>query len=951
MILKNNLLVLLTLFTPLSSILQELNAWHYELSDGLPSTSLYNVMIDSKGMVWFGSDYGATCYDGATFKTYTTDDGLSDNTVIKCFEDSHGRIWFHHVNKAPSYLLNGKIKILQGENLSAESNGNFVELPNGYILLGGIGGVIIIDPAAHAYFYDANIDERVITTFYDEKGLHFFCSQHLETTPSKIKLINEYEHMMPFLLLKNKVKYSALFLSYRYFLKNDHHNLTMNRIDDFFKSIENADLFYVEQRDNLIYCCSTNGLYIFKDENGKIEFEEHRLAGKGIPNLAFDKSGGLWLTTINNGLFFYPNQEYSVFKELEKEIVSSLFVDHESLYIGTNDGKVFEQKNSEPDLLNELNTATRTFNRIRDIDFQQDELILTTGGGYVKWDKKSPGSLNDHFYPLNVNMIESHSLPKSKAVITNSDTEVLVYDFESDSMLSKTRHRDIGRILKINCTNDQVLIGSQTGLAVIPLEQNPDFEIKQRYNIGRVNDILANENQLILATGGSGLVVIQGSDTLHFGEYNGLISNTIKKLAHSTGNSFWIASDIGIQLVEISNGQLRELQRIDIKNVFQAIDVMCMVEFNNSLMVSLNNGFYKIPVQRDLKIKQLALTVDYLSISDSVFSFKSEIATTYDQNNLKIKLTSIDFSPHPIKYSYRINDQPWEKTTSNSLLFPALSSGDYSFEIYAETMFKDRSDVIHFNLHIGYPWWLNKYLIISFLLVIAFLIVTYVKWIKTRITTRREQKLFLELKALQSQMNPHFTFNSLNSISRFIGENDQRSAQIYLAEFAQLMRRILDQSGVQLIRLSDEIDFLSCYIQLEQMRLNQKFEFNLEIDESVDSDWDTIPSMLLQPFVENAIWHGLVPAKHKGLLTIKFCKKSDELICEIIDNGIGIHESRETKTTKTHHSKGMQITEDRIKLFQEIYKKKIVFTVSDNRASSNSSGTTVLIKFQKFTEL
>lgn len=949
--LKEYLFALLLILLPMTSMRAEIPVWHYELSDGLPSTSLYNVMIDSKGLIWFGSDYGATCYDGSTFKTYTTDDGLSDNTVIKCFEDSRGRIWFHHVNKAPSFLFNGKISILKGENLSAESNGNFVELPNGYILLGGIGGIIIIDLASNAFFYDVEIDERVITTFYDERGLHFFCSEHLEKTSTKIQLVNDFEHMMPFLILKNKLKYSALFLSHDYFLKNDYRNLTMQRINDFFSSIQNADLFYVEKRDNLIYCCTTNGLYIFKDENDKIELSEHRLAGKGIPNLAFDNNGGLWLTTINNGLFFYPNQEYSIFNELDNEIVSSLYVDDKSLFIGTNNGKVFEQKNSELNLLNELNTSTLTFNRIRDIDLHKTNLILTTGGGYVNWERTGPGRLNDHLIPLNVNMIESLCLPDRNVVITNSDTEILVYDFEKDSLLTKTRHKDIGRILKINCTKNKVLIGSQTGLAVIPLNQNPNFEIKNRYNIGRVNDILATDNQLILATGGSGLIIIQGSDTLQFGEYNGLISNTIKKLARSENGSFWIATDIGIQLIEIRNNRLNELQRIDIKNVFQTIDVICMIEYNNNLMVSLNNGFYKIPVQRNPKLKQLPLVVDYLSIGDSVFTFKSPITSSYDQNNLKIKLTAIDYSPHPVKYSYRINDQPWEKTQSNTLLFPALSPGDYSFEIYAETMFKDRSAVIHLNLHISHPWWLNKYVIIALLLISGILIVIYVRWIKTRITSRREQKLFLELKALQSQMNPHFTFNSLNSISRFIGENDQRSAQIYLAEFAQLMRRILDQSGVQLIRLADEIDFLTCYVQLEQMRLNQKFDFKLDIDESIDSDWDTIPSMLLQPFVENAIWHGLVPVDHKGLLTIKFRKESDELICEIIDNGIGILESIETKTKKTHRSKGMQITEDRIKLFQEIYKKKIAFTVSDNKKSLGTSGTTVIIKFQKFTEL
>ena len=203
-----------------------------------------------------------------------------------------------------------------------------------------------------------------------------------------------------------------------------------------------------------------------------------------------------------------------------------------------------------------------------------------------------------------------------------------------------------------------------------------------------------------------------------------------------------------------------------------------------------------------------------------------------------------------------------------------------------------------------------------------------------------------ELKALRAQMNPHFLFNSLNSIQHYIVSNKEDEAVFYLNHFARLMRIILANSEKTAITLNEEINGLKIYIELEQMRFSHLFEFNIQVAENIDVDYEQIPSMLLQPYVENAILHGLVPKEGGGLLQINFFIKDDFLHVIIEDNGIGRKKSAEIKSrsTKNHSSMGMKITKDRLKLLSNI--EQIPYTVSFTDLGdeqNHASGTRVEI--------
>ena len=208
----------------------------------------------------------------------------------------------------------------------------------------------------------------------------------------------------------------------------------------------------------------------------------------------------------------------------------------------------------------------------------------------------------------------------------------------------------------------------------------------------------------------------------------------------------------------------------------------------------------------------------------------------------------------------------------------------------------------------------------------------------------RKQLMDMEMTALRSQMNPHFIFNSLNSISRYVMQNDRLIASEYIAKFGKLIRNVLDNSNNRQITLEQELSTLELYIQLEKLRFENKFDYKI-ITDGVDPSVK-IPPMLIQPFVENSIWHGLMQKNEKGSVIISAGMKENNLLVVIIeDDGIGRKKAEELKSkTFVHKSHGMKVTIDRIKLINELYEQKNKVEVVDLfDKNGTASGTKVIL--------
>ncbi len=216
----------------------------------------------------------------------------------------------------------------------------------------------------------------------------------------------------------------------------------------------------------------------------------------------------------------------------------------------------------------------------------------------------------------------------------------------------------------------------------------------------------------------------------------------------------------------------------------------------------------------------------------------------------------------------------------------------------------------------------------------------------------KQQKLannLLGLKSLRSQMNPHFIFNALNSVNSFIASNDERTANKYLSDFSSLMRSVLENSEEDFIPLKKEIELLQLYTKLEHFRFKDKFDYIIEVDETIALDDFQIPPMLLQPYIENAVWHGLRYKAEKGLLTVHFSRISDtEIKIMIADDGIGRQKSKELKTDhqKKQNSKGMGNIDRRVAILNDMYKDKVDVIVDDYN-NEEDSGTKVIVTLKK----
>lgn len=240
-------------------------------------------------------------------------------------------------------------------------------------------------------------------------------------------------------------------------------------------------------------------------------------------------------------------------------------------------------------------------------------------------------------------------------------------------------------------------------------------------------------------------------------------------------------------------------------------------------------------------------------------------------------------------------------------------------------------------------------LIIYFLVGGLLLVLFTAYWIHMSARQKKIANQLLALRSLRSQMNPHFIFNALNSVNSFISRSDERTANKYLADFSRLMRAVMENSQHDFVPLSSEINIIKLYLALEHFRFKDKYNYRLEIDETIDVDEYEIPPMLIQPYIENAIWHGLRYKETMGMLAVAFVMEDDKLMVVIEDDGIGRTKSQEIKTNnqKTNRSTGLKNTRNRLKILNEMYHTDFRVAISDLYEDKEDTGTKVTIEIPR----
>jgi len=323
------------------------------------------------------------------------------------------------------------------------------------------------------------------------------------------------------------------------------------------------------------------------------------------------------------------------------------------------------------------------------------------------------------------------------------------------------------------------------------------------------------------------------------------------------------------------------------------------------------------------------------------------IKLSYNKNLFSIDYSTLNFeSPNSVHYSYTISGMgnKWITSTTPSATFTNLPAGEYLFRV-CQQGFEDQPDFqSKLYIFIAPPfyktWWfvlLNIILIGSIGLIV---LIGYIKQIKIS-----ERNAKLEQKLLTSQMNPHFIFNSLSAIQSFIYKKDAEVAGNYLSDFSSLVRLILENSRSELVALEKEIKTLHLYLRLQQLRFMDRFDYELFIDDKINTKTTFIPPMLAQPFIENAIEHGIMHLKTKGFISIRFGLKADVISMEVIDDGIGLKRSKLiNQKRETHTSYATSITYERLTNLTRRGNKNIDIVIEDRSDKENVSGTRVYLE-------
>jgi len=540
----------------------------------------------------------------------------------------------------------------------------------------------------------------------------------------------------------------------------------------------------------------------------------------------------------------------------------------------------------------------------------------------------------------------------------------LKYDSRSDGFTAHVRTIYEDR-------NGVVWLGAMNGLYSFDGKRYKYWGDSLKHLGSRITAVRGMDGQLWVGTRSEGLLVMANDKSTHLSKRDGLSSNMITCIYVQDENTVWVGTINGLNRITMGEG-FKNL-RITGYTVWDGLpsnEINDIKSYRDYLILATNFGLVTFqPGQIKKTGPPPLLNIEDLFVNGIRVNEDKDLKLGDSVNSVMIKYTGINFNrPGHLEYAYKIdwNDknhspfsaryqglEDWIVTRNTSIQMNTIP-GDYTVFIKAGDE-KQSSDIkaIHFSVSkpVNQQLWFHILILLFAIAAVSFVFIIILRN-RRRKEEIRNSLLLSEQKALRSQMNPHFIFNSLNSIQNFVLDRDDEKADLYLANFSSLMRKVLENSKHNLIPLSEELETLKVYMGLEQLRFEKKFEFRIIVDERIRADEIMIPPSMVQPFVENAIWHGLMPKDENGLLKLEIRLPGAGMLWVCIeDNGIGREASaRLRKHGKDHKSTGMKNIEERLQLLNRSGKKGFEFRATDIHDKSGHANGTRIELFMPFEE-
>ncbi|ESU21080.1 hypothetical protein FEDK69T_26350 [Flavobacterium enshiense DK69] len=907
--------------------------------------------------MWFATGNGLCRYDGNTFKTFSADFQTSKSgSCIK--EDLYGRIWYENFDGYLYYVEKGKLKTLT-QTASA-----------GYFPYGIINNKLFAIKSGNLYIYNLKTlkAEKKISLEYSELGTTFCDGTTFFILGKTLNEFNEQGRKTTTSLPQNTKNFEApvlqgsaegLIIASKY--SNIYH-LYKNGVFTKKKLPFSANFIQnIASIENKHWLCTTKGVFRLNTKTNEYKAFFKR---DNISYVFMDNQKNYWVSTITEGLFFIENFDTKLYELTPRPIVFA--ASGSNLFIGSEKDELWKM-DLYTDAISPIykGNSNHSINQLT-YDSKNNQFFFTSS----KF-KNLKGNLR---YELKVSIKDisridskycSYAATGISGIFGVNNNEKSEWDavFNKNKALTKPNFNQAyllknhnGKSTAYNPANKTIYYATNNGLIAYSLKGSKEIKYnnksiyltKLKYFNSLLYAVSSNEKVYTIDRFNNVKPYVFPKSIL----IPKMLQNEKFGRIDLENNSLFLFSDQAIYEVNLVTNRFRK-----IINLTQDIEITDLALINNIIYLASAKGIIVKEVNRYKAPIQPQLSINGLLAGEKSFSPDSIPTLSYNQNDIKINFSLLSFIPNE-KYDvyYKINDSKWNPLDpdNRSLILSSLSPGKYTVSLKIGPENK-KLTVQEIEFIIKKPFWLNPIVVILASALFIFLLFSYYKKQIQKIEKRNQMqldKINLEknlnqskLKAVKSQMNPHFFYNALNTIQSYILSNDKKQAVNYLSKFSNLTRTILEMTEKEAITVSEEVKTLRLYLDIEKARFEDDFEYEITVKDNVDSENIKIPSMLLQPYVENAVKHGLLHKEGKKLLQISFEKINDDLKISIDDNGIGRKKSAELNAVKNknHRSFATNAIQNRVDLLNQFTQKNITFSYIDKiSADDQPEGTTVI---------
>jgi sensor histidine kinase YesM len=680
-----------------------------------------------------------------------------------------------------------------------------------------------------------------------------------------------------------------------------------------------------DHEGNIWVSSSEDGVYkISPYLNTHRHYENTLFQNKGIKEMAPGLWSGMWLSNGRMIYFLMADSLYTLgFQEPNTSFNSINHLKKNKLIIGEKYSYFYCLHDIKPDLVK------------KKVDFSSADTSLLYMSGITVNEKEDKMNCFNYF---NFDIIH----PDTLFGPYKNDLYCFQKDYNVGSRITYTYYNTKDELI-VNAKKNYIQV-NDTFLYASELSRFDNRIITQHLNLNSQTELFNIDNESIYLFYNQEFYDLTSAFTTPADLNISSISYHEPALYMANSSNIYICDNP----LDAINNKPVNLQLIDInfKNIHK------ILVFNDSLYIASDDGLTVIPesVANEIVPQKPLPYLKSVLVNDIPVDFTENKLNLKGRNSLKFIFSSISYSSTPVIYSYLLEgaDKEWSSGTGNIVAYQELPFGKYVFKLKVGKPNTAWSDPIELRVTIKPRFWQHPAFIVFVIILIMAMIVLVIIRIANNKIRRREtdhQLIVLEQKALQSMMNPHFIFNSLGSIQNYLLKNKPGEAGLYLSQFARLIRQNISGIHSAMISLDEEIDRLKNYLDLERLRMENKFEYEFHLDESVEEDAVQIPSMIIQPFVENAILHGVSSLEKDGLIGISFAMASEKTIkITVEDNGIGIKQSKVYNTNnQTHLHLSMEMTRKRIDILGKKFKVDTSLEISDLTPGTPNPGTRVVI--------